>query len=118
MSETTNLTAYEKKCASNLAHAFYDYDPEWQKDLPPFKEVLAVAKELVHHENTCEWRKRLRWEEDTPLMPSDGFDYIGVEDYLDKTCPDCYGNLRESLIACMRSTYSAWEMNKDLSRPR
>ena len=110
MSKTINLTAYEKKCACKLAHAFYDYDPEWQKDLPPFKEVLSVAKELIHHENTCEWRERLRREKGTPLMPGNGFDYVGVEYYLEKGT-EYYGNLRESLKACMRSTYEALEGN-------
>jgi len=110
MSKTINLTAYEKKCASKLAHAFYDYAPEWQKDLPPFKEVLSVAKELFHHENTCEWRERLRREKGTPLMPGNGFDYVGVEYYLEKGT-EYYGNLRESLKACMRSTYEAQEGN-------
>lgn len=101
-----NLTEYEKKCASKLAHAFYDYEPKWQKDLPPFKVVLSVAKELIHHENTCEWRERLRSNDSTPLMLSNGFDYIGVEYYLEKGS-ECYGNLRDALKACMRSTYEA-----------
>lgn len=112
MTNKITLTAYEKKCASALAHAFYDYAPEWQCKLPPFKEVLAEAQELVHAENRCsDWRKRLR-HPGTPIMPACGFDYVGVEYYLDRNDEKHFNNLRESLKACLRSTYDGYEQDK------
>jgi hypothetical protein len=101
MKNKEKLTAYEKKCASRLAHAFYDHEPAWQESLPSFKEVLAVAQELILDESRS---LRIR-SAGTPLMPAKGFDYVGVEYYLDKNDEDHYHNLRESLKACLKSSY-------------
>lgn len=43
-------------------------------------------------------------------MPVNGFDYVGVEYYIEKGT-EYSGNLRESLKACMRSTYESHEGN-------
>ena len=112
---TQQLTAYEKKCASRLAHAFYDYEPAWQNKLPPFKEVLAVAQELILAESRCPDK---RWRSTgTPLMPAKGYDYVGVEYYFDKYNEDCYHNLCESLYQSLRSTYYWYEDSKDPTTP-
>ena len=109
--EEIPLTSYEKKCASKLAHAFYDYAPEWQSALPPFKEVVKVARELIHREYlVAEIRDPQCISKNSfgvPLMPSTGFDYVGVEYFLDHNCEE-FNNLRKALVACMESTYKPY----------
>jgi hypothetical protein len=108
------LTSYEKKCARELARAFYYTVPDFQPMLPPYKEVLAEAKKVIYEEVHAGLQS-LRLSSDHPLMPAFGYDYIGADYYCDPY-HDIGGNLHACLKKCLESTYEGYAQDKEYGR--
>lgn len=110
--ENLPVTAYEKKCARELARAFYYTIPDFQPMLPSYKEVLKAARDVIHEEATA-GIKMLRPNSDVPLMPATGYDYIGV-DYFCDPYHDLGGLLHACLKKCLESTYEKYMQVKEI----
>ncbi len=102
----------EITCARSLARAFcYGYKKAIAPYLPPYSEVLEVAKKVIHEEATCP-AKMVRKSKKTPLRPKGGYSYEGAYVFLDPF-DDKRGDIYECLRTSLFVTYDEYERRKD-----
>ena len=69
-----------------------------------------MARKVIHRENASHI-KHIRKNADIPLMPSTGYDYIGVDFFCDPW-HDLGGDLKACLEKCLECTYDKYMDNK------
>lgn len=98
-------------CARSLARAFCYVDKDLTTYLPPYSEVIEVAKKVIHEEATCP-AKMVRKSKKTPLRPKGGYSCEGTYVFIDPF-DDNRGDIYECLRTTLRATYDEYERRKD-----
>ena len=102
----------EIMCARSLARAFcYGEKKSFAPYLPPYSEVIEVAKKVIHEEATCP-AKMVRKSKKTPLKPKGGYSCEGAYVFLDPF-DDKRGDIYECLRTSLLVTYDEYERRKD-----
>lgn len=101
----------EIKCARSLARAFCYGCKALAPYLPPYSEVIEVAKKVIHEEATCP-EKMVRKSKETPLKPNGGYSWYGADVFLDPY-HDNGGDIYECLRTSLWATYDAYENQKE-----